>query len=605
MTSNFDKNAFSALNQQQLNSLSSAAAALNKEQLIWASGYLAGLAGAVALPASVDATSQTAAAEQASLTILFGSQTGNAKGVANKYKAQLNEKGINANVISMADYKPRSIKNETHLLVIVSTHGEGDAPDDAVEFHEFLASKKAPKLPNLQYAVIGLGDTSYEFFCQTAKDFDQRLAALGATALAERLDCDVDYDSAIAEWAIKIEPRLIEQLKPVATTQVTPAAAAVSSAISQESLYNKQNPFAATLSETLKITGRDSIKDIRHIEISLEDSGISYQPGDALGVYFLNDQAIVERILKVTDNSGNSVVTLADGELSLQQALTDRLELTLSYPGFVKSYQAATGDTALAALMADKTALREFLNQSQIVDVVEQFPAKIDAQALVDALRPISPRLYSIASSQAEVEDEVHLTVAHVEYEAYGYAHQGGASGYLSTRLEEGAEVKVYVESNENFRLPADDQTPVIMIGPGTGIAPFRAFMQERDARDAAGKNWLLFGNPSFTQDFLYQTEWQGYLKSGLLTKISLAFSRDQAQKIYVQDRLLENAKEVFEWLESGAHIYVCGDATRMAKDVESALLEIIKTQGNKSEQDAKIYLTAMRKAKRYQKDVY
>jgi sulfite reductase (NADPH) flavoprotein alpha-component len=603
MTSNISKNAFAMLNEQQLTQLSSAASALNKEQLIWASGYLAGLAGAVALPASATETTQTQAVEAATLTILYGSQTGNAKGVANKYKAQVESKGVKAKVVSMADYKPRSIKNESHLLVVVSTHGEGDAPDDAVELHEFLASKKAPKLPNLKYAVIGLGDTSYEFFCQTAKDFDQRLSTLGATAFAERLDCDVDYDTAISAWSEKVDAVLVDLLKPVETTQVTqttPAANAVS-----EALYTKQNPFSASLSESLKITGRDSIKDIRHIEISLEDSGIQYQPGDALGVYFLNDDKMVERIVNATGNDVNTQVTLGEASLTLAQALKEKLEITLSYPGFVKAYQAATQQQALADLMADKAALRTYLNESQIVDIVEAYPAKVDAQTLVDALRVITPRLYSIASSQAEVEDEVHLTVAHVEYEANGFTHQGGASGYLSTRLEEGDEIKVYVENNNNFRLPADDNTPVIMVGPGTGIAPFRAFMQERDARGAEGKNWLLFGNPSFTQDFLYQTEWQGYLKSGLLSKISLAFSRDQAEKIYVQDRLIENAKEVFEWLEAGAHFYVCGDATRMAKDVEAALLDIIQAQGNKSEADAKAYLTDMRKTKRYQKDVY
>lgn len=591
------------LSEQQLNQLSSAASALNKDQLIWASGYLAGLAGAASMPASTTSTIQDSPVEAKSLTILYGSQTGNAKGVANKYKEQLQSQGVSANVISMADYKPRSIKNETHLLVVVSTHGEGDAPDDAVEFHEFLASKKAPKLNNLQYAVIGLGDTSYEFFCQTAKDFDQRLGALGATAFAERLDCDVDYDTAVQEWSQNVDKQLVELLKPVSTTQV-PQATAAANAVA-ESLYTKQQPFNATLSESLKITGRDSIKDIRHIEISLEDSGIQYQAGDALGVYFLNADELVDRIITATGNQADTEVTVKDEKCSLALALKEKLELTLSYPGFVKAYQESTKQADLAKLIEDKTALREFLNQAQIVDVIEQYPASIAAQDLVDAMRPITPRLYSIASSQAEVEDEVHLTVAHVEYETFGSQHQGGASGYLSTRLEEGGEVKVYVEPNDNFRLPEDNNTPVIMIGPGTGIAPFRAFMQERDARDAEGKNWLFFGNPSFTQDFLYQTEWQGYLKSGLLSKISLAFSRDQAEKIYVQHRLLEQAKEVFEWLEAGAHVYVCGDATRMAKDVENALLEIVQTQGNKSDADAKAYLSALRKAKRYQKDVY
>lgn len=604
MTTNNDNNNFSALTEQQLQLLSSAASSLNSNQLIWASGFLAGLAGAanaLPIPASSQTTEQ--ASLQPTLTILYGSQTGNSKGVANSYKASALEQGYKANVVSMSDYKPRQLKNETHLVVIVSTHGEGDAPDDAVELYEFLASKKAPKLPNLKFAVVGLGDTSYEFFCQTGKDFESRLLALGATALVERLDCDVDYESVIVDWTVSLNAKLKDELKPVVTEQVinlTPAANAVA-----ESLYNKKNPFAASLSESLKITARDSVKDIRHIEVSLEGSGIVYKPGDALGVWFSNDEAMVQRILAATSTNAEDKVLIAETEFTLLDALLNKLELTLSYPGFVKKYQAQTSHEELAKLMEDKAALREYLSVSQIVDITEKFPAKISAQELVDALRPITPRLYSIASSQAEVEDEVHLTVAHIEYEANGFTHQGGASGFLSTRLQEGDKLNVYVENNDNFRLPPDPNTPIIMIGPGTGIAPFRAFMQERDATEAQGKNWLFFGNPNFTQDFLYQTEWQGYLKSGLLSKISLAFSRDQASKIYVQDRLKENGKEVFDWLEQGAHFYICGDALRMAKDVETTLLDLVAEHGNKTTAEAKEYVTNLRKSKRYQKDVY
>ncbi|MFT6085135.1 MAG: sulfite reductase (NADPH) flavoprotein alpha-component [Glaciecola sp.] len=604
MTTNNGNNNFSALTEQQLQLLSGAASSLNKEQLIWASGFLAGLSGSVStlqIPSSVETANKAVSAP--ALTILYGSQTGNSKGVANNYKASALEQGYQANVVSMSDYKPRQLKNETHLVVIVSTHGEGDAPDDAVELFEFLASKKAPKVPNLKFAVVGLGDTSYEFFCQTGKDFETRLLSLGATALVERLDCDVDYDAAVADWTIALNAKLKDELTPIVTEQIirlTPAANAVA-----ESLYTKKSPFAANLSASLKITGRDSVKDIRHIEISLEESGIIYKPGDALGVWFSNDKAVAQRILSATSTSGEDTVILADVEITLLDALINKLELTLSYPGFVKSYQAETSQVELAELMADKAGLREYLSVSQIVDIVEKYPAKITSQALVNALRPIVPRLYSIASSQAEVEDEVHLTVAHIEYEANGFTHQGGASGFLSTRLEEGDNLNVYVENNDNFRLPADSNIPIIMIGPGTGIAPFRAFMQERDSTEAEGKNWLFFGNPNFTQDFLYQTEWQGYLKSGLLSKISLAFSRDQANKVYVQDRLKENGKEVFEWLEQGAHFYICGDALRMAKDVETTLLALVAEHGNKTEAQAKEYVTNLRKSKRYQKDVY
>jgi sulfite reductase (NADPH) flavoprotein alpha-component len=389
--------------------------------------------------------------------------------------------------------------------------------------------------------------------------------------------------------------------QPVAQVATAPAANQAPAV----SIYNKQNPYTATLATSLKITGRDSVKDIRHIEISLEESGIQYQVGDALGVYFLNSEDVVTRIIEALLLSGKTEVKVKDQTMSLSTALTEALELTLSYPTFISKLAEFSQDERLVTLLEDKAALREYIADRQIVDIVLDYPVKVTAQQLVDALRPITPRLYSIASAQAEVEDEVHLTVALIEYDAHGFTHQGGASGYLGKRLEEGDTVKVYVEPNDNFRLPSDPNTPVIMIGPGTGIAPFRAFMQERDAQGASGDNWLFFGNPSFTQDFLYQTEWQGYKKSGLLTRISLAFSRDQAEKIYVQHRLLEQGADVYAWLQNGAHVYVCGDAMYMAKDVENALLTIYQTHGNLSEAEAKKALLELRKAKRYQKDVY
>ena len=602
--SNNNHSAGGLIDPIQLNQITQAITGLNANQLTWMSGYMAGMAAlqdpALAAPQQISAVA--AAEPVGNLTIIYGSQTGNAKGIAVAYQAKAAAAGIPAKVVSMADYKPRQIKNETHIAIVVSTHGEGEAPDDAVELHEFLGSKKAPKLPNLKYAVLGLGDTSYEFFCQTAKDFDTRLATLGATAVIERVDCDVDYDSAAAKWQDDILAKIKDDLT-AKKTQVPVAAAANTASVA--SIYSKKNPFSGTLLASQKITGRDSVKDIRHIEISLEDSGIQYQAGDALGVYFLNDADIVARVIGAYGLDASATVTVAGNSMSLNDALTEKCELTLAYPTFIKGLADTTNDAALVALLADKTALREYLVPRQIVDIAIDYPVAISAQQLVDACRPLTARLYSIASSQAEVEDEVHLTVALVEYDAHGFTHQGGASGYLSKRLEEGAAVKVYVEGNDNFRLPADPNTPVIMVGPGTGIAPFRAFMQERDAQGAEGNNWLFFGNPNFTQDFLYQTEWQGYVKSGLLSRVSLAFSRDQEQKVYVQHRLVEQGAEVFKWLEQGAHFYVCGDANHMAKDVEQALLDIYQTHGKQTADEAKKSLLALRKAKRYQKDVY
>ena len=587
------------LNENQWAQISQATATLSPQQLTWLSGYFAGLAQ-TGQPASLPSVS---AGPAQSLTILYGSQTGNAKGVAAEYKAKLDALNLPSKLVSMADYKHKQLKTESHVAIVVSTHGEGEAPDDAVELHSFLGGKKAPKLNDLKFAVLGLGDTSYEFFCQTAKDFDKRLQDLGATRILDRVDCDVDYDAATTAWYDSLTHEIKDDLSAKSATAAPSLNLGVQSVAATQ--YTKKAPFSASLLESQKITGRDSVKDIRHIEISLEESGIQYRPGDALGVWFENDTQLVDELLSVLDLTADASVTWSSDEYSVKDVLVGKLELTQSYPSFVQAYATLANSVELNALLEDKAVLREYLAQRQIIDIVRQFPAKLTAQQLVDALRGMTPRLYSIASSQAEVEDEVHLTVALVEYDAHGTVHQGGASSFLSKRLNEGGEVKVFVEKNDNFRLPEDGNTPVIMIGPGTGIAPFRAFMQQREAEEASGENWLFFGNPNYTQDFLYQTEWQRFVKDGVVNKVSLAFSRDQEQKIYVQHRMLEQGADLFNWLEKGAHLYVCGDANLMAKDVQDALVQIVIEHGGKTEEQAEQYISDLRRAKRYQKDVY
>lgn len=588
------------LNENQWTQIHQATASLNPQQLTWLSGYLAGMAqtGQSTVLAQPDSS------HAKSLTILYGSQTGNAKSVAQEFKAKLDALNIPAAIVSMADYKQKQLKTESHVVIIVSTHGIGEAPDDAVALHSFLAGKKAPKLNDLNFAVLGLGDTSYEFFCQTAKDFDKRLQDLGATRITDRVDCDVDYDADVAAWFDTITHQVKDELSAKSSQSVIPSLNVHPSA-AVASQYTKKLPYTATLLESQKITGRDSVKDIRHIEISLENSGIQYRPGDALGVWFKNDINLVGELTTLLGLQGDTSVNWSGDDYNFNDALINKLELTQSYPTFVTKYAKYANNIELNALLDDKSVLREYLSQRQIIDVVRQYPAKLNAQQFVDTLRMITPRLYSIASSQAEVEDEVHLTVALVEYDAHGYAHQGGASSFLSTRLDEGGEVNVFVEKNDNFRLPDDGNTPVIMIGPGTGIAPFRAFMQQREAEEASGENWLFFGNPNYTQDFLYQTEWQRFVKDGVLNKVSLAFSRDQEQKVYVQHRMLEQGAEIYQWLEQGAHIYVCGDANHMAKDVQDALVQIVIAHGAKSDEQAEQYISDLRRAKRYQKDVY
>ena len=586
----------SPLSDEQQRQLNQVLSTLNTQQLAWVSGYLYGLSQSGVQSV---ATSAAVAAPSGSLTILYGSQTGNAKGVASAIQAQAKAHGLPVTLTSMADYKPKQLKKESHLLVIVSTYGEGEPPESAVDLFEQLKKGKIGKLEGLKFAVLGLGDSSYEFFCQTGKDFDDFLSKAGAERIHELASLDVDYQEAASAWGEQAVNAVASTLSAGAAT--ASVAGSVQQAVGH-SQYHKENPFPARLSVNQKITGRDSTKDIRHIEINLEESGITYQPGDALGIWFDNDADLVGEVLALTGLSGDE----ATAQGPLRAALTRHFELTRLHGGFITGLADISGNAALKDLAGDKAQVNALVASAQVVDVLKRFPATLTAEQLVKLLRPLTPRLYSIASAQSEVEEEVHLTVGVVRYpQEDGTVRSGGASSYLADRLAEDAEVRVFVEHNDNFRLPANPDTPVIMVGPGTGIAPFRAFMQEREAQGAEGKNWLFFGNPHFTQDFLYQVEWQRYVKSGLLSKISLAFSRDQANKIYVQDRLREAGLELYQWLEAGAHFYVCGDANHMAKDVQEALLDVISDHGHKSREEAEEYLSELRRAKRYQRDVY
>ncbi|EOX1815277.1 assimilatory sulfite reductase (NADPH) flavoprotein subunit [Vibrio cholerae] len=592
----------SPLNDAQLNQLQQTVTQLNAQQLAWVSGYFWGLSQSNALSVPHISAGQTESAASGKLTIIFASQTGNAKGVAQALLKEAQAAGIQAQLFDASDYKGKDLAKETHVIFVASTNGEGEAPDNALALHEFLKSKKAPKLPNLKYGVLGLGDSSYQFFCQTGKDFDQFLESLGAQRLVERLDADVDYQAAATEWRTQVLSILKDELT---------GAAAVTSvatfAVSQtaESHYSKEQPYTASLSTSQKITGRDSGKDVRHIEIDLTDSGITYQPGDALGVWYENRPQLVNALLDSVGLSGHKEVQVDGETLSLHLALTHHYEITAANPQLVAQFAELAQSQKLTSLAQDKEALREYATRTQVIDVLREEKVPLSATQLLSLLRRLTPRLYSIASSQSEVGEEVHLTVGVVEYEYEGEQRLGGASSFLAHQLEEGAPVKVFVEHNNNFKLPSDDNAPLIMVGPGTGIAPFRSFIQERENRGAAGKNWLLFGDRTFTQDFLYQVEWQKYLKSGVLNRLDVAFSRDQHEKVYVQHRLLEQAELVWQWLQEGAYFYVCGDASRMAKDVHQALITVVEQQGGLNREQAEEYVSELRKAKRYQRDVY
>ena len=576
-------------------------------QLAWLSGYAWSQASGVEQPLvgqHLAANLTALSAEPFSITVLSGSQTGNAKSVADKVAAELTEAGIAVKRVALKDYKAKTIADEKYLLLVTSTQGEGEPPEEGVVLHKLLNGKKTPKLTELQFAVLGLGDSSYPNFCQAGKDFDQRFAELGATRLFERVDADLDYSATAEQW-IRDIVAIIKEKAAQASPVVQSIATATTAPVAKESQYNKANPFPATLITNQKITGRQSDKDVRHLEFDLAGSDLHYQAGDALGVWFDNDPKLVDEILSLAQIDPTTEVTIERKTQTISTALLSHLELTQNTPAFVKGYAALANNEQLNDLVADNQALQELVQRTPIVDVLHKFPAKLTAEQLVSLLRPLMPRLYSISSSPAEVGEEVHLTVGVVRFEHEGRARSGAASSFLADRVEEDGAVRVFVEHNDNFRLPNDMTKPIIMVGSGTGVAPFRAFMQQRVADEASGKNWLIFGNPHFASDFLYQTEWQQFAKEGFLHKYDFAWSRDQEKKIYVQDKIRENSTALWQWLQEGAYFYVCGDASKMAKDVEQALLDVIAKEGNLSPDEAEDYLNELREEKRYQRDVY
>ncbi|ETS29523.1 sulfite reductase [NADPH] flavoprotein, alpha-component [Photorhabdus temperata] len=591
---------FLPVSPEQLARLQSAIGDFSPNQLAWLSGYFWGMTNQQPKVQSV----APAIPAQETITLISASQTGNARRLAEQLRDDLLAEKLNVNLFNAGDYKFKQIAQEKMLIVVASTQGEGEPAEEAIALYKYLYSKKAPKLSDTEFAVFGLGDTSYEKFCQAGKDFDNRLNELGAKRLLDRVDSDVEYQEAAAQW----RKRLTEILKQRIPAQTNTAITSVQSESVHEvfsTSYTKQAPLTAALATRQKITGRGSDKDVRHIEIDLGDSGLRYQPGDALGVWFKNDPALVDELLNLLWLAGTEQVEVNGQTLPLREALISHVELTQNTSLIVEKYAVLAKNEKLLSLIADKQALQQYAHNKPIADMVREAASQPEAQQVIDLLRPLTPRLYSISSSQAEVENEVHITVGVVRYEIDGRARTGGASGYLADRLQEEGEIRIFIEHNDNFRLPVDPQTPVIMIGPGTGIAPFRAFMQQRDADGAEGKNWLFFGNPHFTEDFLYQVEWQRYVKDGLLTRIDLAWSRDQQHKVYVQDKLREQGEEVWRWIKEGAHLYVCGDANRMAKDVEHALLDIISEYGGMDTEQADEFLSELRLERRYQRDVY
>lgn len=611
-------NLFSRGEQEQVQNLLQQ---FSDRQLQWLAGYLTGLQQGNQqllqlinrIPVPAESISTEPLQAQDSITVLYGSKSGNSKKVAKTLHDKLIARGFTAVLQDMNQYQGNKLKEEKYLLVIVSTHGEGDPPPAAEDLHSFIHSRKAATLENTRYAVLALGDRSYASYCQTGRDFDQRFEALKGIRLLDRVEADVDYEETAEIWVEAILNKLQESFAGMGPgtvlTQSIHSNGNGHAKTIQPVSYTRKNPFKATVLEKIQLNGRGSAKETYHIELSLEGSGLEYLPGDTVGIWVENEQTLVDEILSLKKWDATQQITSKDISIDLVTYLQKKAELTTISGSFLNAYLPFIGDPALAhslkSILTDKQALLNFVYGRDIFDILKAYPANISAQQLSEILLPLQPRLYSIASSYAAHPEEVHITVSRVEYHNHARRHRGVASNFIADQLEVGKEIGVFIETNESFRLPEDSSTPVIMIGPGTGIAPFRAFVEERAETGAEGKNWLVFGDQHFTTDFLYQTEWQRFLKQGVLTRMNTAFSRDTSKKIYVQNRLLENADELYAWLQEGAHFYVCGDAKRMAKDVKQTLINIVQDKGSLSEEDAVDYVKQLIRQGRYQEDVY
>ncbi len=566
-------------------------AGLDAAALQWLSGYMAGIASGRSAPAAA-AASRPAGLR---LTVLYGSQTGNARRLAERIGQRASDAGLNVRVLATGDYPRQELAGERLLLVVISTQGDGDAPEDALGFMEFLGSRRAPALPALRYSVLALGDSSYPQFCATGRALDARLTELGAQRLAERADADLDIDPVATPWIDATLGRLRELTDAVPSATVTALRPSITA-------WSRERPFAAELLQNQRITARDADKDVRHLEISLAGSGLSYAPGDALGVWPRNPAPLVAAVLAASGLQADAVVEHDGRSLPLATWLTEDRELTRLSRPLLLAHAQRSGDRDLQA--AVETDAARLLRDYQPLDLLRRHPAPWTATALVATLRPLAPRLYSIASSAALVGEEAHLTVARVAYDFDGAAHVGAASSHLADAAE-GERLRIFIEPNQRFRLPTDASRDIIMIGAGTGVAPYRGFLQERVASGASGRNWLIFGERQARSSFLYQLEWQDARKRGGLHRIDLAFSRDQAGKRYVQHAIQDAGRDLWAWIEGGATVFVCGDATAMAPDVHAALLAVAVEHGSKSSEDAAAFYAELTDQRRYLRDVY
>ncbi|MDW4403923.1 assimilatory sulfite reductase (NADPH) flavoprotein subunit [Staphylococcus saprophyticus] len=602
----------SPFDQEQAAQLNQIFQTLTAEQQIWLTGYLTAQQGAVAqtteAPQQVaeyvlNNESESQTNNDRHITVVYGSETGNAQSLAEIFADRLVEHNYTVKLTAMDEIKQKEFKKVEDLFVITATHGEGDPPDNALTFHEFIHSRKAPKLENVRFSVLALGDESYEYFCQTGKDFDAKLLELGAERLTDRQDCDLDFDDLAEKWMnknIEILNQSTGHGSTVTSTETVQSA--------KEKRYSKSNPYKAEVLENINLNGRGSNKEVRHVELLLDNYGESFEPGDCVVVLPQNEPEIVTLLIETLGWDKDIEIPINDDgdTLPLEKALTEHFEITKLTKPLLQKAAELFGNTELLSQIDNAEWIQQYVDGRDVIDLLIEFPtSELKPETFYKLLRKLPAREYSIASSYEATPDEVHITVGAVRYEAHERTRKGVCSVQLAERIQPGDTLPIYLKKNPNFKFPFDEETPVIMIGPGTGVATFRAYMQEREELGLSGNTWLFFGEQYFTTDFLYQTEWQAWLKDETLAKLDLAFSRDTEEKIYVQHRIAQQSELFYQWLQDGAAIYVCGDEKHMAKDVHDTIRSVIEQEGDMSEADAEAYLTQMKQEKRYQRDVY
>ncbi|AFJ01752.1 Sulfite reductase (NADPH) flavoprotein alpha-component [Methylophaga frappieri] len=574
----------------------------NNEQKQWMGGFLAGLH--TRLLVKEENVSQAAAPVAARpITILYGSQTGNAESCAEDAAEMAKAHGLSPIVMDMDDADLAQLATTERLLIVCSTYGEGEMPDNAQSLWDAISAEDAPGFANTYYSVLALGDTNYDGFCVAGKMWDERLAELGAKRIADRVDCDVDFAGPAENWMSEALPTIAQK----GSDQAGDVGKVENKPKKEKSKYNRQNPLEAELTAKRVLNKAGSSKEIVHYEFSLHGSGEHYEAGDALNVIPRNRPDLVSELLTLLNADDDQIEPYNGQNRSLKTLLTEEFEIRLPSKELLAELALRTGDAELNRLLEnnDKEALDDFLWGKDIVDLLRAYPAELTPAEFLSLCKPLAPRAYSISSSINKHNESVHLTISSVRYNKNDREHHGVCSTFLMDVAEVGDKVKCYFSPNKNFAVPADDDLPMIMVGPGTGIAPFRAFLEEREVREAKGPNWLFFGDRNSATDYIYEDEITAMQKNGLLTRLDLAFSRDQEEKIYVQDRMRENGEELFKWLEQGGYFYICGDAYRMAKDVDVALHDVIAEHGGMSAQAAQEYVTQLKKQKRYVRDVY